>query len=95
MVITLRNVTSLLERMGGRSMSDIHHFVPVVVGGATKLQSSYQDVMIGPLTCEFMDVMRCQSTCVPSFHGDLGTLSIGFRTPSDDMKSRVGAMISQ
>jgi hypothetical protein len=81
MVITLRNVTSLLERMGGRSMSDIHHFVPVVVGGATKLQSSYQDVMIGPLTCEFMDVMRCQSTCVPSFHGALGTLSIGFRTP--------------
>jgi hypothetical protein len=35
-------------------MSDMLHFVPVVVGGTTKLQSSYQDVMIGPLTCEFM-----------------------------------------
>jgi len=95
MVITLRNVTSLLERMGSRSVSDIHHFVPVVVVGATKLQSSYQDVLIGPLTCGFMDAMRCQSTCVPSFHGAFGTLNIGSRTLSDDMKSRVGAMISQ
>lgn len=75
-------------------MSDIHQFVPVGGGGARKLQSSYQDVMIDPLACEFMDVMRCQSTCVPSFHGALGTLSIGFRTTFDDMKSRVGAMIS-
>ena len=33
--------------------------------------------------------------CVPSFHGALGSSSIGFRTPSGDMKSRVGAMISQ
>ena len=32
MVITLRNVTSLRERES-RSVSDIHHFVPVVVGG--------------------------------------------------------------
>jgi hypothetical protein len=96
MVITLRNVTSFLERMVSRSVTDIHRFVPVGGGGrATKLQSSYQDVMIGPLTCGFMYVMRCQSTCVPSFHGALGTLSIGFRTPFDDMKSRVGAMISQ
>jgi len=94
MVITLRNVTSLPERMASRSVTDIHHFIPIVVGGATRLQSSYQDAMIGPLTCEFMEAMRCQSTCVPSFHGALGTLSIGFRTPSDDMKSRVGAMIS-
>ncbi len=82
-------------------MSDIHRFVPVGGGGggggggATKLWSSYQDVIIGPLACGFMDVMRCQSTCVPSFHGALGTLNIGFRTLSDDMKSRVGAMISQ
>jgi hypothetical protein len=76
-------------------VSDIHQFVPVGGGGARKLQSSYQDMMIGPLTCEFMDVTRCQSTYVPSFHGALVTLSIGFRTTSDDMKSRVGAMISQ
>lgn len=33
-------------------MSDIHHFV---VGGATEPQSSYQNAMIGPLTCEFVD----------------------------------------
>jgi hypothetical protein len=72
MVITLHNVTSLPEGMGSSSVSDIHHSVPVAVGGATKLQSSYQDVMIGPQTCEFMDVMRCQSECVPSFHGALG-----------------------
>ena len=85
---------NVIERMGSRSVSDIHHFVPVVVGGTTKLQLSYQDVMISRLTCGFMDVMRCQSTCVPSFHGALGRVSIGFRTPSDDMRSRVGAMIS-
>ena len=54
MAITLWKVTSLLERMGSRSVSDIHHFVPVVVGGASKLHSSYQEVMIGPLMCEFM-----------------------------------------
>jgi len=41
---------NVIEGMGSRSVSDIHHFVPVVVGSATKLQS---DVMIGPLTCEF------------------------------------------
>ena len=81
MVIAPRDVTSLPERMGSRSVSDIHHYVPVVVGGATKIQSSYQDAMIGPLTCEFMDVMRCQSTCVPSFHGALGIFEHRFQDP--------------
>jgi hypothetical protein len=91
MVITLRNATSLLENVG--PLSERH--TPLCCRGATELQSSHQDAIIGRLTCEFADVMRCQSTRVPSFHGALGTLSIGFRTPPDDMKSRVGAMISQ
>jgi hypothetical protein len=93
-VITLGNVTSLLERSGSCLGSDIHRFVPVVVGGATKLQLSYQDVMIGPLSCEFMGDEVSINMC-PFISRCFRNIGHRFQAPSGEMKSRVGAMISQ
>lgn len=76
-------------------MSDVHQFVPVVIGGATRAlitvaKCDNRSIDLGGFGC-----YEVSSTCVPSFRDDPGTLSIGFRTTPDDVESRVGAMISQ
>jgi hypothetical protein len=76
-------------------VSDVHHCVPVVIGGATKVLITVTRCDNGSTDLGGYGCYEVSSTCVLSFRDDPGALSIGFRAPPDDVESRVGAMISQ